>query len=54
MDEVDREVLHITDVKAVWAKINASSKEKTLQLRTRSCKGRLPLRMVQWRRLTPL
>ena len=31
MGEVDREVLHITDVKAVQTKINASSKEKVLQ-----------------------
>ena len=31
MGEADREVLHITDVKAVQAKINANSKEKALQ-----------------------
>ena len=31
MEEVDREVLHITDVKSVQAKINANSKEKALQ-----------------------
>ena len=31
MGGVDREVLHITDVKAVEANINASSKENVLQ-----------------------
>ena len=31
MGEADREVLHITDVKVVQAKISASSKEKALQ-----------------------
>ena len=31
MGEADREVLHITDVKTVQAKINVSSKEKVLK-----------------------
>ena len=55
MSESNREVLHITDVKAIQNKINISSREKAQHataedmplLRTRSYKDRQPSKMAQ-------
>ena len=56
MDEADREVLHITNVKAIQAKINASSREKVLHAtvvdKVLLYRGKWPSRMAQWRRPT--